>query len=139
MTIGWGTVGTIWDRPIFIALVRPSRYTHALMEETGEFTVNLLPIEDSETVAYVGEVSGREHDKFAERGLDLEPSTAVKVPSLARAELVYECRTVQKTEVDPATFAPAIASRFYPQGNYHTVYFGEIVACRAEEGVNETR
>ncbi len=27
MTIGWGTVGIIWGKPIFIVLVRPSRYT----------------------------------------------------------------------------------------------------------------
>jgi len=27
MTIGWGTMGCIWSRPVFIVLVRPSRHT----------------------------------------------------------------------------------------------------------------
>jgi len=26
MTIGWGTMGSIWSRPVFIVLVRPSRH-----------------------------------------------------------------------------------------------------------------
>lgn len=134
MTIGWGTVGTIWDRPIFVALVRPSRHTHQLLEENGDFTVNLMPADASEAIAFCGQVSGRDQDKFAAQGLELEPSQEVKAPSLKQALLVYECRTVQKTEVDPATFDPAIKSRFYPQGNFHTIYFGQILACRAEEG-----
>jgi len=35
MTIGWGTIGIIWGKPIFAVLVRPSRYTYGLIEETG--------------------------------------------------------------------------------------------------------
>ena len=27
MTIGWGTLGTIWSMPVWTVLVRPSRYT----------------------------------------------------------------------------------------------------------------
>ena len=33
MTIGWGTAGIIWGKPTFITLVRPSRYTHGLIEK----------------------------------------------------------------------------------------------------------
>ena len=29
MTIGWGTKGSIWSRPVFIVLVRPSRHTYS--------------------------------------------------------------------------------------------------------------
>ena len=139
MTIGWGTVGTIWSRPIFVALVRPSRYTYGLLEQTGDFTVNLMPVELADVVAYCGEVSGREHDKFAERELVLAPGAKVKAPVIEQALLQYECRTVQKTDVVPEHFDPAIVGRFYPQGNYHRVYFGEILAVRAEEGFAKGR
>ena len=33
MTIGWGTVGIIWHLPVFVVLVRPSRYTFEFMEQ----------------------------------------------------------------------------------------------------------
>ena len=39
MTIGWGTVGVIWGKPIFVVLVRPSRYTYSLLEASDSFTV----------------------------------------------------------------------------------------------------
>ena len=29
MTIGWGTIGSIWGRPVFVVLVRPSRYSYS--------------------------------------------------------------------------------------------------------------
>ena len=45
MTIGWGTLGVIWGRPVFLVLVRPSRHTYRRLEQVGEFTVNVPPRE----------------------------------------------------------------------------------------------
>ena len=45
MTIGWGMLGIEWGKPVFIALVRESRYTKELLEKNGEFTVN-VPYEE---------------------------------------------------------------------------------------------
>ena len=45
MTIGWGTIGCIWSRPVFIVLVRPSRYTYSRLEQVSDFTVNVPPPE----------------------------------------------------------------------------------------------
>ena len=39
MTIGWGTIGVIWRKPIFTVLVRHSRYTYKLLEESDSFTI----------------------------------------------------------------------------------------------------
>ena len=36
MTIGWGTLGIIWGRKIFVVLVRPSRYTYQFIEDSGD-------------------------------------------------------------------------------------------------------
>ena len=41
MTIGWGTIGIEWGKPVFVAYVRESRHTRKLLDETGEFTVNI--------------------------------------------------------------------------------------------------
>ena len=41
MTIGWGTLGIEWGKPIFIAFVRESRYTKELLDKNPEFTVNI--------------------------------------------------------------------------------------------------
>jgi flavin reductase (DIM6/NTAB) family NADH-FMN oxidoreductase RutF len=66
MTIGWGTMGSIWSRPAFIVLVRPSRHTCSRLEQVGNFTVSEPPRELAPAVSYCGTVSGRDHDKFQE-------------------------------------------------------------------------
>ena len=35
MTIGWGTIGIQWGRPVFIAFVRDSRYTMEMLNANG--------------------------------------------------------------------------------------------------------
>ncbi|MBS4900706.1 MAG: flavin reductase family protein, partial [Clostridiales bacterium] len=41
MTIAWGMLGIEWDRPVFIALVRQSRYTHEILDKNQEFTISI--------------------------------------------------------------------------------------------------
>lgn len=35
MTIGWGTIGIEWGKPIFIAFVRESRHTRSMLDQCG--------------------------------------------------------------------------------------------------------
>src|SRR6056297_3293056 len=72
MTIGWGSIGFIWGRPMFTVLVRHSRYTHNLIENTDQFTVSVpLNGQLKKETDYCGSHSGRDVDKFKELGLEL--------------------------------------------------------------------
>ena len=67
MTIGWGTMGVEWGKPIFVAYVRESRYTHQMLDESGEFTVNVpLGAVDNRILSVCGTKSGRDMDKVDE-------------------------------------------------------------------------
>jgi len=134
MAIGWGLLGPGWAKPVFLTLVRPSRYTHGLIEARGEFTVNIMPAGMEDIVAYCGGCSGRDHDKFAEKGLTPVAGRTVAVPTLGEAIIAYECRVVHKCKVIPEALAPEIRTSAYPRGDYHTLYFGEILAALAEPG-----
>ena len=72
MTIGWGTLGIQWGRPIFILFVRESRYTKQMLEKNGEFTIN-VPLDgcDKKILSYCGTKSGADTDKIADLGLTL--------------------------------------------------------------------
>ncbi|MGQ9630521.1 MAG: flavin reductase family protein [bacterium] len=133
MTIGWGTVGIIWGKPVFVVLVRPSRYTYGLIESSGAFTVNVPPRELAEVVSFCGTVSGRDHDKFRERGLTAVPGKHVKAPIIEECVINYECRVVHKNDVLKDELDPRIRSSSYPAGDFHRVYFGEILAVYAME------
>jgi flavin reductase (DIM6/NTAB) family NADH-FMN oxidoreductase RutF len=133
MTIGWGTIGSIWSRPIFIVLVRPSRYTYSRLEEVSDFTVNVPPQELGIAASHCGSVSGREHDKFKETHLTIAPSHEVRAPIVQECIIHYECRTVHRNDVVPEALAQSVRDEAYPEGNFHRIYFGEIVAAYADE------
>jgi len=129
MTIGWGSIGNVWWRPIFTVLVRPSRNTYRLIEATGEFTVNVLPAELKDALAYWGKVSGRDEDKWAKTGLKPAPSRLVRAPIVEQGILHFECKVVHRHDMIPSNLAPELASTYYSQGDYHRIYHGQILAC----------
>ncbi len=133
MTIGWGTIGSIWGRPIFVVLVRPSRYSFSRLEEVREFTVNVPPRELAAAVSHCGTVSGRNHDKFQEAKLTPVASRQVRPPVVQECVIHYECRVLHYNDVVPDALAQPVRDEFYPEGDFHRVYFGEIVAAYADE------
>jgi flavin reductase (DIM6/NTAB) family NADH-FMN oxidoreductase RutF len=128
MTIGWGLVGTVWRRPVFLVLVRPSRYTHGCIEKSEAFTVNVPLGTMAEVLAFCGSHSGRDMDKIVELGLELEPGRAGPVPLVGGCDIHYECRVVGHTRLLPEGLEGGIRSRYYRQGDLHTLFFGEILA-----------
>lgn len=132
MTIGWGSVGIFWGKPIFIAPVRPSRYTYGCIAATGDFTVNVLPSKLQDLATFCGTVSGRDHDKLAEAKLTAGKSLEVKSPIIEECLLHYECRVVHVNDLVPKALSNELLRGSYPRGDHHRFYFGQIVAVRAE-------
>lgn len=129
MTIGWGSIGIIWRLPVFTVLVRHSRNTLHLVEEAGDFTVNVLPPELDEALAYWGKVSGRDVDKWANSGLRPAPSRRVRSPIVEQGILHFECRVIYRGDMIPGNLQPDLVSKLYASGDYHRIYYGEILAC----------
>lgn len=136
MTIGWGAVGNMWGKRIFIVMVRPSRYTYELIEDADDFTVNVMPADKSKTVKFCGVASGRDTDKLMACELTTSPGQAVQAPVINEGIIHYECRILHKNDVDPDAMA-AVARACYPQGDYHRLYYGEVVAAYADPDARE--
>lgn len=128
MTIGWGLVGVVWRNPTFLVLVRPSRFTHEFIEDTGEFTVNVPRNGMEKIVDYCGGVSGREVDKFEKCELTAVRGKKLKVPVIKECTVHYECKVVHKLEVKPRLVPGPARKKFYAKDDFHTLYFGEILA-----------
>ena len=138
MTIGWGTIGVEWGKPIFIAFVRESRFTKQMLEENAEFTVNIPYGDvDSKILGFCGTKSGRDMDKIAEAGLTLEESAVISVPGIKELPLTLECKILYKQKQDLSAIPEAILNRYYPSDpecpyagcdrDYHYAYYAEIV------------
>lgn len=132
MTIGWGLIGYIWRRPIFMAAVRDSRHTFTIIEKAADFTVCVPSANMKDTLNLCGTKSGRDLDKFKASGLTPVPAQRTVSPILQVPGTHLECHIRFKAPMDPGLLDPALAE-LYPARDYHTLYFGEIVACYASE------
>lgn len=133
MTIGWGHMGIDWSRPIFVAYIRESRHTKTMLENNGEFTIN-VPMGDFDRniLAVCGRKSGRDMDKIRELGLHLVESDVVSVPGIAELPLTLECKVIYKQKQDLSAIPADIIKTYYPADDtgfqdYHYAYYGEIV------------
>jgi flavin reductase (DIM6/NTAB) family NADH-FMN oxidoreductase RutF len=65
--------------------------------------------------------------------LTTAPSNEVRPPIIQECLIHYECRTVERNDIDPDTLAQSIRDNAYAGGEFHRVYYGEIVSAYAEE------
>ncbi len=128
MTVGWGSFGVMWEKPFALVFVRPTRYTFQLMEKYPTFTLSAFPEDRRDILDYCGSHSGRDGDKVKACGLTPQKGLAVEAPAFSEAELVVECRTIYKDDLDPARFIDRAIDTHYAKKDYHRVYFGRIVA-----------
>ncbi|MBP5365942.1 MAG: flavin reductase family protein [Bacteroidales bacterium] len=125
MTIGWGQLGVLWQRPVVTVYVSTSRYTYEFMERNEYFTVTGFPQELTGSVMYMGQHSGRDGDKIAEGGLHTE-FTELGNPIFTEANLAIECKKLYTAELDTAR-APENVKAMYQHNGPHVMYIGEIV------------
>ncbi len=134
MTIGWGNVGVVWGLPIFTVLVRHSRYTHKLIENTDQFTVSVpFAKKMKRETDYCGTKSGRDVNKFKELDLDLIDGIKLDTPFIKGNDVHYECEIVYKQDMKPELLInDEIKEKYYPEGDYHTIYYGKILGAYKE-------
>lgn len=134
MTIGWGSIGHIWQKPFIMVMVRYSRYTYELMEEAVDFSVSVPSAgELKKDLAVAGTKSGRDIDKFQECKLTAKNARLIDSPIINECDLVYECKIIYKQDMQPDNLVGEYKSKFYANDDYHVMYFGEIVACYKPE------
>jgi flavin reductase (DIM6/NTAB) family NADH-FMN oxidoreductase RutF len=128
MSIAWGAIGIEWNKLIFTALVRQSRYTHDMLE-SGEFTINIPMDKRNKVIAYCGKKSGRDTDKIADMKLTTVDGRVVDVPAIKELPLTLECKVIYKQMQDENAIPAAILNKMYPERDMHTMFYGEVVSA----------
>ena len=136
MTISWGSLGELWNKPVVTVYVSSSRYTHEHMEKNDHFTVAFFPDECRSALQYLGSHSGRDGDKIKESGLTLEWLES-GLPSFKEADMIIECRKIYGAPFNPQGFGD-VPTQTYASGRMgiHSQYVGEIehVWVRGRDG-----
>ncbi len=117
LTVAWtGILSTVPPRTY--VSIRPERHSHALIEKTGEFVINLPTARLARAVDFCGMYTGAKMDKFVRAGLSAIPSEAVGCPTVAECPLALECRVFEKKELGS-----------------HDMYLADIVAVTVDESL----
>jgi flavin reductase (DIM6/NTAB) family NADH-FMN oxidoreductase RutF len=102
--------------PLVGISVSPKRYSHSLIERTGDFTINIPTMDILEKVHVFGTVSGRNVEKFASLGLTAEKARLVRSPIVRECVAHLECRLTESMTTGD-----------------HTLFIGEVVTAYADE------
>jgi flavin reductase (DIM6/NTAB) family NADH-FMN oxidoreductase RutF len=117
MTAAWAMPTSI-EPPLIAISVAPNRHSHKLIEESGEFVVNIPTLEILQAVYACGSLTGRSFNKFKKAGLTAVAGRKVKTPAIRECVAQIECIVHDK----------------FTTGD-HTVFVGRIVASYADMGV----
>lgn len=117
ITLAWA--GTVCSDPPMVSLgIRPHRHSYKLIEDSGEFVVNIPNEKILKQTDYCGIVSGKDVDKFSETRFTSIPSEIVKPPLIQECSVNIECVLRQKI----------------PLGVHH-LFLGEIVCVHVDEQI----
>jgi flavin reductase (DIM6/NTAB) family NADH-FMN oxidoreductase RutF len=117
LPLAWA-MPTSHNPPLVAVSMVSNRYSRTLVEETGEFVVNIPTVDIVKETLVCGRISGIDHDKFSETGLTPLPARKVKAPIVKECIAHLECK---------------LHSQF--KTGDHTVFVGEIVEAYVNEGV----
>ncbi len=115
VTVAWA--GTICTNPPMVSIsVRPERFSHHMLMETGEFVINLTTKELAFATDYCGVKSGRDVDKWKEMNLTPVMGNVVKVPCIAESPVNIECKVVKVEKLGS-----------------HDMFMAEVVAVQVDD------
>ena len=115
VTVAWA--GTICTNPPMVSIsVRPERFSHHMLMETGEFVINLTTKELAFATDYCGVKSGRDVDKWKEMNLTPVMGNVVKVPCIAESPVNIECKVVKVEKLGS-----------------HDMFVAEVVAVQVDD------
>ena len=117
ITIAW--TGTICSDPAMLSIsVRPERHSYKMIEETGEFVINLTTEELAFATDYCGVKSGRDMDKWAAAKLTREKADIVSAPMIKESPVNIECKV----------------EKVIPLGTHH-MFIAKVLAVDVDENL----
>lgn len=115
ITIAWtGTVCS--DPPMVSVSIRPGRHSYHMIEETGEFVINLTTEALVRAVDFCGVRSGRDIDKFEACSLTPLKADCVSAPLIAESPVNIECVVTEQKDLGT-----------------HTMFLARVAAVHADD------
>ena len=117
ITVAWTGILSSEPPRAYIS-VRPSRHSHKLLLEKGEFVINLTTEKLAYATDFSGIYTGAKVDKFEKLSLTKVKSKEVSAPTIAESPLSLECRVFERLSFGT-----------------HDVFMADIVNVSADESL----
>lgn len=117
ITVAWTGILSS-EPPRAYVSVRPSRHSHKMLLEKGEFVINLTTEKLAYATDYSGIYTGAKVDKFEKLSLTKTASKEVSAPTIAESPLSLECRVFERLSFGT-----------------HDVFMADIVNVSADESL----
>jgi len=114
ITIAWCGVASS-KPPTLSVSIRPSRYSHKLITEAGDFVVNIPTADMSDKCDLCGMRSGREIDKFEVLSFTETAASKISSPLIKECPVNIECKLRNVIKLGS-----------------HDMFIGEVVAIHAD-------
>ena len=127
MTIGWGTMGTLWATPVITVFIKPVRYTSEFVKNSDYFTVSFFDEKYKKALGIMGSKSGRDCDKVKLSGLT--PKFLENGITYEEASETFVCKKIYFEQMNKDKF-PELAKKFYQNEGEepaHYMIIGEVV------------
>ena len=95
ITVAWTGILSS-EPPRAYVSVRPSRHSHKMLLERGEFVINLTTEDLAYATDFSGIYTGAKIDKFEKLSLTKAKSKVVAAPTIAESPLSFECRVFER-------------------------------------------
>jgi flavin reductase (DIM6/NTAB) family NADH-FMN oxidoreductase RutF len=128
MTGGWGMMGILWRKAVVSIYIRPTRFTYEFTEKYPFFTLCFFDKAYKDVLSYCGSYSGRDTDKVSECNLTPLITENGSV-YFDEARLVFECKKLYFSDLNPVRFEDNGIKDLYPLEDYHRYYTAEILKC----------
>ncbi len=126
MTASWGGFGVLWGKNVAYIFVRESRYTKEFIDKSDTLSLSFFEDDMKTMLGYMGKVSGRDEDKIAKMGLNVE--LVNEIPVFKEAKETLLCRKLFAGPIEPQYFIDKeIDEKWYSDKDYHTMYVVELL------------
>ncbi|MGD2072623.1 MAG: flavin reductase family protein [Candidatus Thorarchaeota archaeon] len=117
ITLSWAA-NVCSKPPIVVVGIRPSRYSYKLVNDAGDFVLNIPAVGMLNAAKFSGTKSGRDYNKFEHLGLTPKPSEKIDSPMIEECPLNIECKVTQSMNLGS-----------------HDLFVAEVLAVHLDESV----
>lgn len=132
MTVGWGGFGIMWNKPMAMIVVRPTRFTYQFLNSFDTFSLCAFDDQFKPALQVLGSKSGRDCDKINLAGLSPIASNLIAAPVYRESDLNIECRKLYWEDLNPNHFLTSDINKNYPERDYHRLVIGEVFTIHGD-------